>query len=196
MSVEAPSQKPALDAAQKRNLLLLARQAIVAHLAGLPASFADEAGLENVYAGLFVSLHRDERLRGCIGYIEGLRPLPLALQETAIAAAFRDPRFEPLTADELDKVEIEISVLSPLRRIESLNEIELGKHGVMMRLGNHHGLLLPQVASKSDWNVETFLAYVCRKADLPSDAWKDPDAEIYIFEAEIFSDATLSDAGD
>ena len=182
----------ALTELQKRALLQLARNSIATQVAGLPLPPPDLRELTEKHNGVFVSLHISGRLRGCIGYVEGLRPLAEAVQETAVSAATRDPRFAPLAAEELDQIAIEISVLSPLRQIESPAEIILGKHGVMVRLGHHQGLLLPQVALHYNWEatppgVETFLAHVCQKAGLPADGWKDPDAEIYIFEAEIFS---------
>jgi AmmeMemoRadiSam system protein A len=184
----------ALTKVQKRELLRLARNAIAAQMAGLPLPPAGLAELNEKHSGVFVSLHLEGRLRGCIGYVEGLRSLPEAIQETAVSAAMRDPRFTPLSADELDQIEIEISVLSSLRQVESPAEITLGKHGVMLRLGPHQGLLLPQVALHHNWEanshgVETFLTHVCQKAGLPGDGWKNPEAEIYIFEAEIFSEA-------
>jgi AmmeMemoRadiSam system protein A len=180
-----------LTAAHKRDLLQLARNAIAAYIAGLPLPSVDLPELDQIRAGIFVSLHIGEQLRGCIGYVEAVRPLPEALRETAISAAARDPRFEPLTADELEHVKIEISILSPLRKIESPADITLGRHGVMVQLGHYHGLLLPQVTQHHDWDVETFLAHVCLKAGLPAEAWKDPEAEIFIFEAEVFSEANV-----
>jgi AmmeMemoRadiSam system protein A len=187
-----------LSDAQKRDLLRLARNSIAAYLAELPLPLAEAPSLNDFRAGVFVSLHIGERLRGCIGYVEGSRSLLEALQETAISAASRDPRFEPLSADELPRVEVEISVLSPLRKIASPAEIVPGKHGVMVRLGNHQGLLLPQVALHHNWEpspagVETFLEHVCQKAGLPADGWKDPNTEIFIFEAEVFSEAHISE---
>lgn len=188
-----------LSTAQKRELLKLARNAIAAYLAEspLPPQMGEFPGLNDLHAGVFVSLHIEDRLRGCIGYVEGMRALPEALQETAVSAASRDPRFEPLGADELPQVEIEISVLSPLRRISSAAELVPGKHGVMVRLGHHQGLLLPQVARHYNWEAspagaEAFLAQVCQKAGLPAEGWKDPEAEIYVFEAEVFSEANIS----
>ena len=180
-----------LTDAQKRELLQLARDSIAAHLAALPLPLPEMAELHGVHAGVFVSLHIGDQLRGCIGYTEGRRSLPAGLQETAISAATRDPRFEPLTSDELAHVIIEISVVSPLYPIASPEEIVLGKHGVMAQLGPQQGLLLPQVAWRHNWDVETFLAQTCRKADLPLEAWKNPETEIFIFEAEIFSEAEL-----
>jgi AmmeMemoRadiSam system protein A len=186
-----------LSEAQKRDLLRLARDSITAYLAGLPVPLTEAPGLNDFHAGVFVSLHIGEHLRGCIGCIEGSRPLGEALQETAISAASRDPRFEPLRADEMPQVEIEISVLSPLRKIISPAEIVPGTHGVMLRLGHHQGLLLPQVALHHNWEaspagVETFLEHVCQKAGLPVEGWKDPNIEIFVFEAEVFSEVTIS----
>ncbi len=177
-----------LTAAHKRDLLQLVRDAITAYIAGLPLPSVDFPEFNQIHAGIFVSLHIGEQLRGCIGYVEAARPLPEALRETAISAAARDPRFEPLTSGEIEQVEIEISILSPLRKVESPGDITLGQHGVMVQLGHHHGLLLPQVTHHHDWDVETFLAHVCLKAGLPAEAWKDPDAEIFVFEAEVFSE--------
>lgn len=187
-----------LTEVQKRGLLQLVRNSIAAQVAGLPLPPAGLSELNEKHNGVFVSLHVENRLRGCIGYVEGLRSLPEAVQETAISAATRDPRFTPLSANELDQIAIEISVLSPLRQIESPAEIALGKHGVMLRLGHHQGLLLPQVALHHNWEanfhgVETFLAHVCQKAGLPLDGWKNPEAEIYVFEAEIISETTMAE---
>jgi len=183
-----PSGTFELTVVQKRDLLQFARDAIAAYIAGLPLPSVDLPGLDQIHAGIFVSLHIGEQLRGCIGYVEGARSLPEALRETAISAAARDPRFEPLTADELEHVKIEISILSPLRKVETPADITLGRHGVMVQFGHHHGLLLPQVTQHHDWDVEMFLAHVCLKAGLSADAWKDPEAEIFVFEAEIFSE--------
>jgi AmmeMemoRadiSam system protein A len=188
--MDSEETRAALTTAQQRELLQLARNAIAAHIAGLPLPrlVGDLPELQQVHAGAFVSLHIGEQLRGCIGYLDDARSLPEALCETAIAAASRDPRFEPVTAEELAQVDIEISILSPLRRIESPAEIILGQHGATIKVGPYHGLLLPQVALHHNWDVETFLAHVCQKAGLPAEAWKDPEAVIFVFEAEVFSE--------
>jgi len=136
--------------------------------------------------GAFVTLNKHGSLRGCIGYIEGYKPLYEAVAEMAEAAAFRDPRFMPLTQDELKDIEIEISVLTPLKRITDINQIEVGKHGIYIKKGFYSGLLLPQVATEYGWDRITFLEQTCRKAGLPPDAWKEKDTEIYIFSADIF----------
>jgi AmmeMemoRadiSam system protein A len=127
-------------------------------------------------------------LRGCIGYIQPVRPLYLTVQEMAEAAALQDPRFTPVTEGELETLGIEISALTPLRKIKSVDEIQVGLHGIYMKKDYFSGLLLPQVATEYGWDRTTFLEHTCMKAGLPTNAWKDKDAEIYIFAADIFSE--------
>jgi MEMO1 family protein len=136
--------------------------------------------------GAFVSLHKGNELRGCIGTIEGCRPLFQTVKEMAVQAAFADPRFAPLNADELDELDLEISVLTPLERIKDPSRIEIGKHGLLIRTESHSGLLLPQVATQCGLDRYQFLEWTCRKACLPPDAWKDADTKVYIFSADIF----------
>jgi AmmeMemoRadiSam system protein B/AmmeMemoRadiSam system protein A len=136
--------------------------------------------------GAFVTIHKKGQLRGCIGYIEGHGPLHKTIEEMAEAAAFRDPRFSPVKEKELPELELEISVLTPLKRINDVNEIQVGKHGIYMKKGWFSGLLLPQVATEYGWDRQTFLEHTCQKAGLPSNAWKEKDTEIYIFSADIF----------
>jgi len=136
--------------------------------------------------GAFVSLHKHGQLRGCIGSIQPTKPLHQTVEEMAAAAAFNDPRFESLTAKELKDVELEISVLTPLERVKDVKEIEVGKHGLYIKKGFFSGLLLPQVAIDYNWDRITFLEETCRKAGLPRNAWKEKDAEIYLFSADIF----------
>ena len=140
----------------------------------------------NEKRGAFVSLHKHGQLRGCIGYVHGVKPLAKAINDMAIAAAFQDPRFSTLQENELEDLDIEISVLTPMKQISNINEIEVGKHGLMMIKGPYSGLLLPQVATQYNWDRQTFLSETCHKAGLPIDAWKDDETEIYIFSAEIF----------
>jgi AmmeMemoRadiSam system protein A len=140
----------------------------------------------NEKRGAFVSLHKHGQLRGCIGYVHGFKPLAKAINDMAIAAAFKDPRFPPLNENELEDLDIEISVLTPMKQISNINEIEVGKHGLMMIKGPYSGLLLPQVATQYNWDRQTFLSETCHKAGLPIDAWEDDETEIYIFSAEIF----------
>ncbi|EMG37298.1 putative protein, PH0010 family [Desulfocurvibacter africanus PCS] len=136
--------------------------------------------------GLFVCLKIRGRLRGCVGHIVGDKPLYQTVAEMALCAAFEDPRFPPLTADELENAEIEISVLSPLTPCPDPAQVEVGRHGLLMRQGMRSGLLLPQVPVEWGWDRETFLRQTCAKAGLGSECWKDPRTAIFWFEAEVF----------
>ncbi|OGB60645.1 MAG: hypothetical protein A2Y94_03355 [Caldithrix sp. RBG_13_44_9] len=106
----------------------------------------------------------------------------------AKSAAFNDPRFNPVVKKEIPDLEIEISVLSPLKKVKDVKEIQVGKHGIIIQQGFQRGLLLPQVATEWGWNREEFLEQTCHKAGLPADAWEDPSSEIFIFSAEIFNE--------
>jgi len=139
----------------------------------------------NEPGGAFVTLHAHGDLRGCIGYIESAMPLSRVVEDVAEKAAFEDPRFPPLTPDEYPEVQMEISILSPLSRIASPEEIVIGSHGLLLEHGWHRGLLLPQVATEHRWDRTAFLENVARKAGLPATAWKDPSARIFIFTADI-----------
>jgi len=136
--------------------------------------------------GAFVTLHKGHNLRGCIGYIRAQKPLYQTIQEMAQAAAFQDARFKPVTRDELKDITVEISVLTPLTKINRVEEIAVGTHGIYIVKDFHSGLLLPQVATENKWDRETFLRHTCTKAGLPEHAWRENDAEIYIFSADIF----------
>jgi len=176
-----------LTADEKRILLDIARNAIRAKLSGTnPPELQPPTETLKENRGAFVSLHRHGELRGCIGYIRAEKPLYKTIQEMALAAAFNDPRFDPLSQKEIEDLDIEISVLTPLRQISDSNEIEVGKHGLMIINGLYSGLLLPQVATQYGWNRETFLEYTCMKAGLNGDAWKDKNSKIFIFSADVF----------
>jgi len=136
--------------------------------------------------GAFTTLHEDGRLRGCIGYVQAIFPLYRTVYETARAAAFHDPRFVPITRNELSHLQIEISVMSPLRPIEP-QAVVVGVHGLVVSRGGYCGLLLPQVASEYGWDRERFLAETCRKAGLPSDALA-RGAKLEAFTAEVFGE--------
>ncbi|KKP70370.1 MAG: hypothetical protein UR67_C0001G0279 [candidate division CPR3 bacterium GW2011_GWF2_35_18] len=137
--------------------------------------------------GVFVTLKKDENLRGCIGFIEGVKSLREVLEEMAEAAAFEDSRFPPLTASELSKIKIEISVLSPLRKIDDPYKIRLGIDGVIVSDGYRKGVFLPQVATETGWNLAEFMNALCtEKAGLPKNAWKSQDVQIMIFQSESF----------
>ncbi len=178
-----------LTGSEKELLLGVARNSIEAHLKGHPSTLPDKIpAILNEPHGVFVTLHRHGRLRGCIGYLEAVKPLVTAVQEMAVAAAFCDPRFPPLRADELADIDLEISVLSPMCRVFKEEDVEVGKHGLYLERALARGLLLPQVATQCRWDRTTFLEQTCCKAGLPPSAWRDPDTRLYVFTAEIFSE--------
>lgn len=177
---------------EKRELLAVARDAITSALKGepyTPQTPSTEALAQP--AGAFVTLRCDHELRGCIGYIESEKPLIQVVAEVAQKAAFEDPRFAPLTPEEFEQVTVEVSVLSPLRRVHSAEEIEVGVHGIVVALGLRRGLLLPQVAVEHHLDREAFLEAALRKAGLPSSFRHAPDLEIYVFEAEVVTEADV-----
>ena len=172
-----------------RTLLLgLARDAIVAHVCGLPAPAPEMTGALLRRGGGFVTLHaRDGSLRGCIGHLEDDQPLGRIVSRCAVAAASDDPRFSMVGPDEVSMLQIELSLLGPLEPIAGPSEIEIGRHGLVVERAPFRGVLLPQVATEWGWDVETFLAHTCRKAGLPDDAWKN-GATLWRFEAEVFGE--------
>jgi AmmeMemoRadiSam system protein A len=176
---------------EKIVLLQLARRTIADRFEGKKTPPASATPSLREECGVFVTLHKNGKLRGCIGYITATKPLIQLVTDAALASAFQDTRFEPLRREELDRVEIEISVLSPPRRIENLEEIEVGKHGIIMRQGFRSGLLLPQVAEEYGWDRETFLINTCYKAGLSGNCWRDPATEIEIFTAIVFNEREL-----
>ncbi len=184
---------PGLTEGEKSRLLEIARDAIDDRLRGEKTSFA-EPGSSTLKEkrGVFVSLHKKGRLRGCIGCIEGRKPLFKAVQEMAQSAAFEDPRFSPLSQEEMKNLDIEISVLTPLKEVKDISEIEVGIHGIYLVKGFYSGLLLPQVATQYGWDRTTFLEETCRKAGLPPQSWKDEKTKIYIFKADIFGEKESS----
>ena len=138
--------------------------------------------------GAFVTLNEDGRLRGCIGRMESREPLSRTIGAMAEAAAFEDPRFRPLTASELDRISVEITLLGPRRKIDSPESIELGRHGVWLEQGYASAVFLPQVAVEQGWDRPTLLRELCRKAGLRADAWKDADCVLMVFEGFVFGD--------
>jgi len=172
---------------EKRGLLRLARGTIAGWL-GRDASPVDPSDLPAGNGGAFVSLHRRGTLRGCIGTFAADQPVTDTVREMAVAAASSDPRFDPVTDAELDALDIEISVLSPRRRVASVDEIQVGVHGLSIQRGACRGVLLPQVATKYGWDRETFLEETCHKAGLPVDAWKDPSTRVECFTADVFAE--------
>ncbi|MBI1738351.1 MAG: AmmeMemoRadiSam system protein A [Acidobacteria bacterium] len=178
-----------LPEAERRALLELARRALTETvLHGNIPDVSPPAGLLAQPAGAFVTLRHAGRLRGCLGQVEAALPVAEAVARMAIAVSRQDPRFEPVTAGELPGLEIEISVLSPMQPIAP-EQIEVGRHGLLVRRGALRGLLLPQVPEQYHWSRERFLEETCAKAGLPRDAWKDPETQIEAFTAEVFSEA-------
>jgi len=186
---EKGPERMQLSEADQALLFRAARESIQARLKGQPPpAIQPSSPLLSEPRGVFVTLHLQGRLRGCIGYLEAVMPLLQAVQEMAVAAAFNDPRFSPLREAELADLKLEISILSPMRLIKKVDEIEVGKHGLYLVRGQYRGLLLPQVATEYRWDRTTFLQQTCAKAGLPGDAWKDPATRISIFTAEILKE--------
>jgi AmmeMemoRadiSam system protein A len=181
-----------LTTEEKRNLIELSRASIKNRLRvdqDRPAAM-DTPSL-NAQGGAFVTLHKNGRLRGCIGRFTSEAPLTDTVQEMARAAAFEDPRFPPLKAEEMDDIDLEISVLTPMTQIEDPEEIQVGRDGVYIVQGPHRGVLLPQVATEQGWDRQTFLEQTCRKAGLGGDCWRDPRTQIYRFSANVFGENEL-----
>jgi AmmeMemoRadiSam system protein A len=176
---------PSLSEDDRTQILELARQslrqAVCAHR--LPTLIPTE-GIFGTARGVFVSLHIAGKLRGCIGMVEPEEPLGRCIAHCAASAALQDPRFAPMREEEVEFTEIEVSILSPLRKI-SPEEIEIGKHGLLIEHGVHRGLLLPQVATEHGLDRENFLDETCRKAGLPRGTWKKKETVILGFTCEI-----------
>jgi len=175
---------------QRNKLLRIARDSIDLYATGRKElNVKEDDPLLNQNMGAFVTLHKENRLRGCIGNIVGRQPLYLTVRDMAIAASTDDPRFSPVTKEELKNIDIEISVLSPLKKITSADEITLGEHGVLVRNDFTSGVYLPQVATETGWSKEQFLNSLCGdKAGMSPDAWKKGACDIYIFSAEVFKE--------
>jgi AmmeMemoRadiSam system protein A len=172
---------------EKSTLLRIAREAIGAHLTGTRAELPPLEGVAAERRGAFVTLHKRGDLRGCIGHIEADMLLGQVVARCAVSAATSDPRFDAVTSSELADMDLEVSVLGPLVPVNSIDEIEVGRHGLVVEQGWHRGLLLPQVATEWGWDREAFVAQTCRKAGLPLDAWQ-RGARLWKFEAEVFSE--------
>lgn len=174
-----------LSEADRKSILELARQAVVEAVGS--RRLLEEIPKTELFerrCGVFVTLHRSGRLRGCIGVIEGKERLGESLVHCAASAALEDPRFSPMQREELADLGLEVSLLSPIQEIQP-EEIEIGKHGLLVQQGVHRGLLLPQVAVEHHLEREQFLRETCYKAGLAAEAWKAPDTRIYGFTCEI-----------
>jgi len=185
-----------LNKEQQKKLLSIARKTIREYIDNgqlpepdLENEFTDEIFKEK--RGAFVTIHKNGKLRGCIGYIRGIKNIPETIVEMSRAAGFNDPRFPALRRNEVDEIDIEISILSPIVKVENVDEIQVGRDGLIISNSFRTGLLLPQVASEYGWSENQFLENTCYKAGLPGDAWKWNDTTIERFSAQVFSEEDL-----
>ncbi|MBF0387174.1 MAG: AmmeMemoRadiSam system protein A [Candidatus Omnitrophica bacterium] len=180
-----------LAPAQRARLLAIARGTLESFVrTGKAAEVEEKDPRLQAEEGAFVTLHANGRLRGCIGNIIGQGPLYRTVRDMSVAAAAQDPRFSPVTPDELKGIDIEISVLSRPRVVQSADEIKLGTHGVIVSRGNYNrGVFLPQVAVETGWSKERFLSELCeQKAGLAPDCWQQPGTTLEVFTAEVFGE--------
>ena len=174
----------ALGVAERAALLGLARAAVRARLGAGLAPAPPGAGPLAEPRGAFVTLRSRGELRGCIGTFAPRGSLAETVVRMAVAAATEDPRFPPLRPEELDGLDVHVTVLEPRRPLRDVSELAVGRDGVVVRLGWHRGALLPRVAVEEGWDAETLLRRTCLKAGLPPDAWRDPEATVELFAAE------------
>ena len=180
-----------LSESDKAALLSLARETVHARLQGktppdIKAASATMSDAVNEPAGVFVTLTKRGYLRGCIGYIEGFKPLIEAIVDNANSAAFRDPRFPPVALEEWDDLSFKVSVLTPLEPVNDVSKIEVGRHGLVLSARGHRGVFLPEVPVEQGWDLETYLRELGRKAGLDRDAWK--EGTLQRFESIVFGD--------
>ncbi len=173
---------------EQKELLKIARDAIVTTVnsGNIPAVTTASQGL-SAESGCFVTIKKEGKLRGCIGNFLSEKPLYQLTQEMAASAATKDPRFYPMKPHDLDDFHLEISVLSPLQKIDNVEEIKVGQHGLYIVKDSYRGVLLPQVASEYGWDRDTFLKHTCLKAGLPETAWE-KGCDIFIFSAMVFGE--------
>jgi AmmeMemoRadiSam system protein A len=180
---------------EQRKLLRWVRAAIEAVVRGeSPMEIPDAELTERLraYHGVFVTLKKQDELRGCIGKMDFERPLWMNALDAAVASALEDPRFPPVTPDELPEITIEISILNLPEDLPGVELFDPMKHGIIVEKGLHHALLLPKVAQEQGWDATKTLETVCWKAGLPTDAWRDPDARLSVFTAFDFGETTTS----
>ncbi|MFH2002785.1 MAG: AmmeMemoRadiSam system protein A [Planctomycetota bacterium] len=183
---------PLLSKEEEKTLLRLARHTLKVHLATgcAPVDLSDfkiTPALKKEM-GAFVTLKINGRLRGCIGYLQGIKPLFKAIIDNTISAASKDPRFPPVEPAEEPEIDMEISVLSPVVIVKNLDEIVVGRDGLIISQGYHRGTLLPQVPEEYGWNRVEFLEQTCRKAGLSREAYKDSNTKIEKYSAQVFSE--------
>jgi MEMO1 family protein len=191
-SEEIPDGDPELDQRDKATLLQLARATLASYMekgrrpSSKELAIEISAGMRQVM-GAFVTLHKDGRLRGCIGEIVPRRPLYLAVMDHAVNSAVNDHRFPQLAADELDDIQIEISALTPPKEVDAYDDIEIGRHGILLQKGLRAAVFLPQVAPEQGWGLEETLTHLALKAGLPPDGWRE-GAQFQVFEAIVFEE--------
>jgi len=177
-----------IESQDQERLLSLARRALEARVRREPPPPPERGGGCDIAAGAFVSIHCDGDLRGCLGRLDTAEPLGITIAALAASVADSDPRFQPVAPAELPALDLEISVLTPEREISSIDEIEIGRHGLIVEQAYCRGLLLPQVATEQRWDAETFVSHTCRKAGLDPDAWR-RGARLFVFEAQVFGES-------
>jgi len=176
-----------LSDADKKELLRIAGKTLEGQFRTIASQESNSSSVAlKQNRGVFVTLYEGGKLRGCVGYVRPIEPLYLAVKNMTVNAALNDKRFSPVTEDELKKIEIEISVLSPLKIVKNFSDIKVGRDGLYIMKGNKSGLLLPQVPGEFGWGRDEFLRQVCVKAGIPESAYKDKDLVIYSFTADIF----------
>ncbi len=180
----------------KKALLQLARSSIECAVKREPLPTTD-LPKQNLLTpcGAFVTVRVNGELRGCYGYVNAYYPLAQTVQEVGVKSALDDPRFEPIAPGELASMELEVSVLAPPVKVERVEEIEVGVHGLIMETRIHRGLLLPSVPTEYGWDLEQFLKHTAQKAGLPPDAWKNKNVSIFKFTAEKFSESDFVHPG-
>ena len=189
--MDAPGESLGKD--EQEFLLDAARKTIIEHAqSGKAPDFTSENPGLNRKCGVFVTINeKSGALRGCIGYIEPIKPLLHAIIDMSVACSSRDPRFQPVTPDEFSNLDVQISVLAPLEEIHKADDVCVGEHGLLIKKGTASGLLLPQVASEYGWDRQRFLEETCRKAGLETGAWKEPDSKLFVFSAQVFGGSLL-----
>ncbi len=181
---------------EKKELLNLARKTIRSFLESGKVEYPSYHNPKyKNKMGVFVTLHMDNALRGCIGYPLPQKPLSEAIADNAIASATKDPRFEPVSLSELESIDIEISILTVPEKITQVSEIEVGRDGIIISKGFNRGLLLPQVPLEQNWTLDQYISYGCMKAGLPGDEWK-RGVEIETFQAIVFGEKHQSQIGE
>jgi AmmeMemoRadiSam system protein A len=175
---------------QKRQLLALARNSVASRFEPLKFDIPDDPEFQRKF-GLFVTIHKRGELRGCIGYIKGYRSLAESVAEMARSAAFKDPRFRPVSKEELPELEFEISVLGGMEPVADPSEIVIGRDGLYLEHPYGSGLLLPQVPVEWHWDLKQYLRHICLKAGLHEGAYLDRGAKLSRFGAEVFSEADI-----